>query len=193
MVAYTSFNQIPLFRYGFIMADYPWEFQNWSEKGDGRSPSQHYDVMSVRDLYEIPIGNFCAPNAIIWFWTTGPFVPDAIKILEYSGLRYVTMGYWGKVQKKDATKPKMGGGHVLRECGEPFIIAKVGKPAFTDKAIEGLILDPRRESGRKPERAYEFAERMAPKNSPRLDLFSRQERSGWDCFGNETDKFGAVA
>jgi N6-adenosine-specific RNA methylase IME4 len=36
--------------------------------------------------------------------------------------------------------------------------------------------------------AYGHARRMAP-HVQAIDLFSRQEREGFDCFGNEVGKF----
>ena len=193
MTAYSQISQIPLFRYGLIKADFPWKFVNWSPKGEDRNPSKHYKVMTIQDLYDIPMGQLMAPNSILWFWTTGPFEHEAHKMFDHWGIKYVTSGYWGKVQKHDLTEPKMGNGCALRECGEPFMIGKVGDPEFHDNGIRGLILAPRRESGRKPEQSYEFAGRMAPRRLPKLDMFSRQERDGWDCFGDETGKFGSAA
>lgn len=193
MAVFTEFNQIPLFRYGLIMADFPWEFQNWSDKGNDRSPCQHYDVMGLDDLYQIPMGQFMGPHSVLWFWTTVTFVHEAHRMLEHWGLKYVTMGFWGKTQKHNATAPKMGGGHVLRECGEPYLIAKLGSPQFPANDVPGLILEPRRESGRKPDIAYKQAEKLAPKRLPKLDMFSRQIRPGWDQFGNEVGKFEEVA
>jgi len=193
MAVFTEFNQIPLFRYGLIMADFPWDYENWSDRGYNRSPRNHYDTMSLDDLYRIPMGQYCGPHSVLWFWTTVTFIDHAFKMIEGWGFKYVTMGFWGKTQKADPTRPKMGAGHALRECGEPYIIAKIGSPPFPDKSIPALILEPRRESGRKPDIAYQNAERMAPKGLPKLDMFSRQERPGWDAFGNEVGKFGEVA
>lgn len=34
-------------------------------------------------------------------------------------------------------------------------------------------------------------EKMFP-NLPKLELFARQKRPGWDVWGNETEKFGEV-
>lgn len=32
-----------------------------------------------------------------------------------------------------------------------------------------------------------------PRAGPYLELFARQQRPGWDVWGNQTDKFKAVA
>lgn len=190
---YTDFDQIPLFNYGLIMADFPWQFESWSEKGNDRSHEKHYDLMGLDDLYDIPMGDYVGADAVLWFWTTVTFADHAHRMIEHWGFKYVTMGFWGKVQKSDPTAPRMGSGHVLRECGEPFIIAKIGSPNFPDNAIPGMILEPRREPGRKPDVAYDMAARMAPAGRPMLDMFSRQVRPGWDQFGNEVEKFPTLS
>jgi N6-adenosine-specific RNA methylase IME4 len=51
-----------------------------------------------------------------------------------------------------------------------------------------VIRERRREHSRKPEASYALIERMFP-DLPKLELFARQARSGWDAWGNETDKF----
>lgn len=45
-----------------------------------------------------------------------------------------------------------------------------------------------REHSRKPDEAFTEAERLMP-DATRLELFSRQERVGWDVFGDEITKF----
>src|SRR5262249_9788936 len=43
-----------------IAADPPWEFEAWSEAGQGKSPSQHYPVMTTEQIAElrVPVGQF---------------------------------------------------------------------------------------------------------------------------------------
>jgi N6-adenosine-specific RNA methylase IME4 len=50
---------------------------------------------------------------------------------------------------------------------------------------------PRREHSRKPE-AYELIEQMYPE-LPKIELFARQRRNGWDAWGNEFPGDEAVA
>jgi hypothetical protein len=48
-----------------------------------------------------------------------------------------------------------------------------------------------REHSRKPDEAYALIEAMYP-GLPKIELFARQQRPGWDVWGNETGKFGEV-
>lgn len=60
-----------------------------------------------------------------------------------------------------------------------YLPAKEMRGGFTDVIREGS-----RKHSQKPEAAYEMIEAMFPE-AKRLELFARQERAGWDCFGNE--------
>jgi N6-adenosine-specific RNA methylase IME4 len=53
--------------------------------------------------------------------------------------------------------------------------------------VRQAIIAPRREHSRKPDGIYERIERLVA--GPYLELFARQKRPDWDCWGNETDKF----
>lgn len=88
-------------------------------------------------------------------------------------------------------KQAFGTGYILRNAGEPWMIATRGAPRTT-KAIRSVIIAPTREHSRKPEAAYAAAERLMPEVQ-RLDLFSRQRRPGWTSWGNEVDRFSEVA
>ena len=54
--------------------------------------------------------------------------------------------------------------------------------------IRSAILSPRREHSRKPDEGYVEAAKMAGPY-PKADLFSREQRQGWDAWGNEITKF----
>ena len=158
------------------MADPAWKHCLRSGKGEKRSPSAHYATMPLDEVKRLPVGALCGANAVIWLWVPGCFINVGESVLNAWGAQFVTMGFWCKTQKHDPTKPKMGTGWVLRECGEPFMIGKIGAPEFTDKGVPSVIMEPKREHSRKPEQGYKIAERLAPKGYAKLDLFSRQER-----------------
>jgi len=53
------------------------------------------------------------------------------------------------------------------------------------------LLRPRREHSRKPEGIHSRIERLVC--GPYVELFARERRVGWDCWGNETEKFAEAA
>ncbi len=192
MTAYRTYDQLTPFKYSLVMADNPWKFDTWSDKGKGRSPDAHYETMSMDELRSWRVADICTRDAFLWFWATAPMLDEQIGLLKAWGFRYVTMGFWGKITQSSPMRPHMGGGYVLRECGEPFLIGKIGNPPVLDRGIRSLMLSPRRDHSRKPDCAYAAAARLVPEDTFKLDMFSRQIRPGWDQMGFEYDKFPEI-
>jgi N6-adenosine-specific RNA methylase IME4 len=74
---------------------------------------------------------------------------------------------------------------------EPVLVCTLGSPRHKPfpSAFEGVA----REHSRKPEAFYDLVNLYAPELGPRADLFARTVRPGWDAWGNETEKFTAIA
>ena len=173
--------------YGLIMADPPWLFKNWSKAGTHKNASAKYQCMDLDDICAMPVGHLAAKDCLLWLWATNPMLPEAFKVMHSWGFNYVTAGSWVKTTGKG--KLHFGTGYVLRSANEPFLIGRVGKPLCA-KNVRSAFLAPAREHSRKPEDAFQIAEKLVP-NVRRLELFSRQKRHGWDVWGNEVDKFKA--
>lgn len=189
MNGYTDFNDIPRGKYGLIMADCPWTFKTYSNKGKGKSAEKHYDCMTLADIARLPVKDLAGPDCVLWMWATNPMLPQAIEICEIWGFKFKTAGHW--VKRTVHGKLAFGTGYCLRSSGEPFLIATRGKPKYTSKSTRSVIEGLRRDHSQKPEEGYAAAEAICA-DAPRLELFSRQMRAGWDVFGNEIDKFEAA-
>lgn len=172
--------------FGLIMADPPWETQMRSEKGYAKSPEAHYETMPLADICAMPVEALAAPDCLLWLWARGAMLREAIQVVDAWGFQLKTSGWWAKMTTKG--KQTFGTGYVLRNAGEPFLIATRGAPGTT-KGVRDTILGQRRQHSRKPEEAYVAAERLVP-DVRRLDLFSRQNREGWTSWGHEVGKFG---
>jgi N6-adenosine-specific RNA methylase IME4 len=179
--------KLPEGKFGLIMADPPWTFKAWSDKGLGKSPQQHYDCLDVDDIAHLPVNGVCMPDCLLWLWCTWPMLNEGLSVLQHWGFKYSTGGAWHKKTKHGKTQ--FGTGHRLRSACEPFLIGTCGKPKTTRgtrNLVEGLV----REHSRKPDEAYAAAEALMP-NVARLDLFSREPRPGWTSWGAEAHKFDA--
>ena len=94
------------------------------------------------------------------------------------GFEYATGVVW--------TKDVVGLGHFIRGQHEHLLIATRGdfpRPLPANRP-PSVICAPRREHSRKPDEAYELIERMYP-DLPKIELFARAARPGWDAGGNE--------
>ncbi|WP_203595636.1 MT-A70 family methyltransferase [Salipiger sp. PrR003] len=184
---FQSIEQVPLFRYGMIMADPPWQYENWSAKGEHKNASAKYDCTPLDWIKELPVGHIAAPDCVLWLWTTNPLLPQAFEVMAAWGFAFKTAGHWSK--KTSNGKQAFGTGYVLRCAGEPFLIGTIGSPK-TARNVRSVIEGPVREHSRKPDEAFAAAEQLVP-NVRRIELFSRQERAGWDVMGNEVGRFAA--
>lgn len=177
---------LPSGPYDLIMADPPWQFKTRSAKGvTKKGAGGQYDLMTLDDIKRMNVSSLAARDCVLWLWATNPMLPQAFDVMEAWGFTFKTAGHWVKRTKHG--KLAFGTGYLLRCSGEPFLIGTRGKPK-TSRSVRSVVEGPVREHSRKPDEAFVAAEMMIP-DARRLELFSRQERIGWDVWGNQTDKF----
>ena len=185
------FDPLPPASFDLIMVDPPWSFENWSEKGTtAKGAAGQYEVMSIDDIKALPVAGLARADAVLWLWATHPMIDQQIEVARSWGFRFTTTGVW--VKRTKSGKLAFGTGHALRCASEPFIIAKIGNPKLA-KTVRTVIEGPAREHSRKPDEAYREAQRLLPSAKRRADIFSRQIRPGWCCFGDELGKFGELS
>lgn len=181
------FGNLEPWSYDLIMADPPWAFELWSANGEEKSAQAQYECMTLDEIGKPPVSELGRDDCLLWLWATAPMLPRQIEIGTRWGFTYVTSGVWCKRTRHD--KIAFGTGYVLRNAHEPFLIFKRGEPK-TARDVRSVVEGQVREHSRKPDEAFTAAERLMP-NARRVELFSRESRSGWDVWGNETGKFDA--
>lgn len=175
--------------YDLLMADPPWSFSNWSEKGEVKNAKSHYDCMDLEAIKHLPVGHLAAPDAILLLWATNPMLPQALDVMRAWGFTFKTAAHW--VKRTINGKLAFGTGYILRSAGEPVLIGTVGNPK-TSRSTRSIIEGPVREHSRKPEEAFAWAESLMP-GARRVEIFSRKSRPGWDAWGLEVGKFDQEA
>ena len=187
--------QLPVGAFNVIYADPPWTFRPWSDKGKGRSPEKHYDCMSLADVRALPVPDIAAENCTLFLWATDPLLPEALKLIEAWGFTYKTVAFhWAKLNKS-ATRLIFtagdfftGMGYWTRANSELCLLATKGKPQRVSMSVRRLVIEPRREHSRKPDAvADRIVDLMG--DVPRIELFARQSRRGWETWGDEAEKF----
>lgn len=182
-------------RYGAILADPPWGFQCWDgadKRVASRGSVTPYSTMTMEDLARLPLSELAADNCALFMWVVWPTLPDAIDLLKPWGFTYKTCAFaWLKADpyrlfalEEDVY---MGLGYWTRANSEVCLLATRGKPKRLDAGVRQGIVAPRREHSRKPDGIHERIERLIA--GPYCELFARQNRPGWDCWGNEVGKF----
>ena len=69
------FTGLPRRYFHAILIDVPLRFETWSAKGEGRSASRHYRVMTFEESLTLPVGELAADDAWLFSWLPTPFIP----------------------------------------------------------------------------------------------------------------------
>lgn len=180
-----QFGSLRSFGYDLIVADPPWDFENYSVKGTLKGADPHYDVMSHEAIKSLRVGDLARGDCLLLLWATGCMLPLAFEVMRAWGFTYKTELVWRKLTVNG--KPRMGTGYRARTMHEPVLLGVVGNPDH--KPFLSLFDGEAREHSRKPEAFYAAVDQCCPKLGFRADLFSRTTRPGWDAWGHEAGKF----
>ena len=161
-------------KYQVIYADPPWNYSAGAKK-NGFSSSA-YPPMKTEAICALNIAGIIDENAHLYLWTTNFFLPDAIRVLESWGFRYVTMLTW--------YKGNGGMGRYFQTNTEHVLFGVKG--SLKTKTLKSNYFDfknPRKHSKKPDEFRDMIVERSG--NLPRIELFARTKTNGWDVWGNE--------
>ena len=174
-------------KYSIIYADPPWKFSNRRTGGSMTSGSeaQYKSVMSVEDLFAMPVKDICAPDCVLCMWWVGTHAVEAQMVAKVWGFQVVTMtGFvWNKLTKKNAL-PCFGMGKWTRAGAECCLIATRGKPERVSASVYSVVTAKVRKHSQKPDEVRERIVKLCG-DLPRLEMFGRAGGAGWDIWGNE--------
>ena len=174
----------PKKKYNIIYADPAWYFKSWSKKGEERAATRHYNCMSIKDIYNLPVKNIADDNCILFLWVIDPMLPEAIKTIESWGFKYKTVAFtWVKENKKSESY-FTGLGYWTRANPEMCLLATKGKIKRLSKSVRQLFVSKIEQHSKKPDNIRNKIIELVG-NLPRIELFARQKIKGWDCWGNE--------
>ena len=127
-------------KYKVILADPPWAFRAWSNKGMGRSAEQHYPTMGLEDIKALPVADLAAEDCVLFLWATFPMLKDAFAVIDTWGFTYKTVAFtWVKENRKS---PGLfwGLGYWTRANAEVCLLATRGSPKRQSAAVHQVIL-----------------------------------------------------
>lgn len=178
--------------YRVILVDPPWRFETWNKvtaiprgrpsAGTNVAADVHYRTMEIGEIMELPVRDMAATNTVLFLWAVWPLMPEAFRMINHWGFKYKTCAFnWLKITTSN--EPAMGQGYWTRANSEVCLLATRGKPKRVNADVRQGIIAPRREHSRKPDCVRHRIERLL--DGPRADMFSRQDRDGWDCWGDQ--------
>jgi N6-adenosine-specific RNA methylase IME4 len=158
----------------------------------------------LRAIIRAPVWN-PAPDCHLWVWTTDNYLESALGLIDSLGFEFKRTFCWVKMSDLPVYGPpeaaqrscgvadtclQIGLGQYARGAHELCLFATRGDAMVPEPANRppSVVFAPRREHSRKPDEAFtQWFERVSP--GPRLEMFARTPREGWDAWGNETEKF----
>ena len=166
---------LPVGVFPILYCDPPWRYEH-SETPKLRAVENHYPTLSLEEIKALEVP--AADDAVLFMWATAPKLDAALAVLASWGFEYRTSMVW--------VKDRIGMGYYVRNKHEHLLIARRGEgpvPAETTLPASVLIAKRGRHS-EKPEEFYEVIEQLYP-GWPKVELFARDTRSGWESWGNE--------
>lgn len=173
-------------QYDLIYADPPWKQSKGGKKSVRENSSGKpldYPVCSLDEIKEhLSLATAVSgDNSILFLWTIDKYLFEAQEIAESLGYKLHARMIWDKVTGIPAA-------FTVRYGHEYLLYMYKGKLTPVAKEERGKIHTVFREKvtkhSKKPEIAYEIIERLYP-HLRKLEMYARNTRPGWDCFGNE--------
>jgi N6-adenosine-specific RNA methylase IME4 len=176
-------------RFGAILADPPWQFQNKT----GKVAPEHrrlsrYATLTLDDIKQLPVAQVAADVAHLYLWVPNALLPEGLAVMQAWGFRYKSNLVWHKV-RKDGGSDGRGVGFYFRNVTELVLFGVRGRNARTLAAGRrqvNYLSSRKREHSRKPDELYPLIEACSP--GPYLELFARGVRDGWTEWGNQAEK-----
>lgn len=177
-------------RFGTILADPPWQFQNRT----GKMAPEHkrlsrYATLGLDDIMAIPVSTLAASVAHLYLWVPNALLQEGLAVLEAWGFTYKTNIVWCKI-RKDGGPDGRGVGFYFRNTTELILFGTRGKNARTlspARSQVNVIRTRKREHSRKPDEQYAIIEKCSP--GPYLELFARGSRPGWTTWGDQSVEY----
>ena len=156
-------------KYQTLLADPPWKYG----KGWGWGAEEYYPLMKLEDICNLSVPS--ADNAHLYLWCPNGMLESGLKVMSSWGFKYKTCITW--------VKNRSIFGYYFKGQTEQLLFGVKGKLPPADRKQTTLLQASIRNHSQKPDEIYDVIEKISP--SPRLELFARAKRSGWDVWGNE--------
>lgn len=168
-----------------VLADPPWQFANRTGKvSPEHGRLRRYQTMPAGSIAGLPVAAVAAENSHLYLWCPNALLEDGLTVMRIWGFRYITNLVWAK-RRKDGGPDGRGVGFYFRNVTELVLFGVRGRMRTLDPGRRqvNMIESRKRGHSRKPDELYELIEACSP--GPRLELFARGRRDGWESWGDE--------
>jgi N6-adenosine-specific RNA methylase IME4 len=119
-------------------------------------------------------------NCHVYLWTTQKFLPTSFQLFEAWDVKYIQTLVW----HKNVGFTPFG---LFMNNVEFVLFGRRGSLPLLRAGLKVCFEGKVREHSRKPDEFYDLVKTASPE--PRIDIFSREKRDGFDQWGNDIEKF----
>ena len=172
--------ELPKGKYKTIYIDPPWEVETNTFKEHPAGNKLPYETMSIQEIKDLPIQSISEDDSHLWLWTTNFHLHNALNCIEKWEYKYLNVITWVK---------SSGLGTYFVSTTQHLLFAYNKKCLFLNdrfKPTHYITTKQPKKHSQKPLYFYPLIEGISQK--PRIELFARYRREGWDVWGNEIPK-----
>lgn len=168
---------LPTGQYRTIVIDPPWPMEKIVRK---IHPEQgvhlDYPIMSLDEIAALPIGDLAFEDGChLYLWVTQKFLPAGLDLVEQWGFKYQCLLTWVKPGGMTPFSWMYNTEHVIFARMGTLPLLKNGEKLSFEAPTQGHSV--------KPDIFFERVGIVSPE--PRIELFARKEREGFNVWGNE--------
>ena len=178
-------------KYRTIVADPPWKYGKWGGNS-GRSEKDRtwnekaanlplpYSFMSLAEIAALPIPDLAEADCELYVWTTQKYLEHTFPLIKGWGFKVCETLTWCKEPRGT------GQGGLFTPTTEFIVHGRIGRMPKKQRidSTWWKVARPNVHS-RKPESFQDIIEQVS--DAPRLEMFARRYRLGWDSWGNEVE------
>ncbi|MFA5132477.1 MAG: MT-A70 family methyltransferase [Candidatus Paceibacterota bacterium] len=199
--------------YDVVLADPPWRYDDKCVAGK-RGADFKYSTMSFDELRLCGVHRIISKNSLLFLWTTGPMMHDAISLMPAWGFDFKTVAFvWIKASLRKLTKKRIqsmlwcygktgsigsiedfvslfwGMGSTTRVNAEFCLLGVGGKGVKRKSAsVHQVVLHSRlAQHSAKPDEVRNRIDKLVGNEVSKVELFARERAVGWDATGLELD------
>jgi N6-adenosine-specific RNA methylase IME4 len=166
-------------KYKTILADPPWNIGEMRMKKARPNAKLPYPKMKTKDICNLKVNELADDDCNLFLWTTHTFLPDALEVMRAWGFKYHCLITWDKTNGIPCWGFKRNTEFILYGYKGKITVNQRGK------FIHTIYTEKLTTHSKKPKIIYEVLENNTPE--PRLEMFARDKRNGWDVWGNEVE------
>ena len=145
--------------------------------------------MTLKQIKQLPINKISKNDSLLFMWVTDSHLKQGIEVIENWGFEYKTIAFnW--IKHYESGERCVNFSPYTLKSWEVCLLGTKGKTGdiMISNNIQGYIDSIRTKHSKKPNEVRSKINNLVGDKN-KIELFARQQAEGWDCWGNETNKF----